>query len=219
MNVTALPKETARADARLPAHPVESVFIKRWSPRAFDAAAMPATDLETMLEAARWAPSAYNIQPWRFVYALRDDACWGSWLDLLDPANAAWAHKASALVFLASDSLVPARDSAPRKPSTTHRFDAGAAWAQLALQATAMGYQAHAMAGIRVEAVRRALDIPAHYQIEIGIAIGRPASPATLPPALRARETPSPRLPLERIAAAGRFPAGTADRPHPGVRS
>ena len=207
MKVSALRENASVVDARSPAHPVAPLFVRRWSPRAFDASVMALADLKTMLEAARWAPSAYNIQPWRFVYALRNDACWASWLRLLDPFNAAWARSASALVFLVSDRLAPSRDGAPRKPSATHRFDAGAAWAQLALQATAMGYQAHAMAGIRVDDVRRVLDVPEHYAVHIGIAIGRPASPATLPPALREREVPSPRLPLERIAAAGRFSA------------
>ncbi|QID18472.1 nitroreductase [Nitrogeniibacter mangrovi] len=196
-----------RHPSREAAHPVASIFLRRWSPRAFDASSLPASDLHILLEAARWAPSAYNIQPWRFIHARREDGCWARWLGLLDPFNAAWARHASALVFLVSDRLMPARDDGPRQPSSTHRFDAGAAWAQLALQATALGYQAHAMAGIDVAAVRAALEVPAHYQVEIAIAIGRPASPRMLSPELRAREVPSGRLPLEQIAFAGRFGA------------
>jgi nitroreductase len=186
-------------------HPVEPLFLQRWSPRAFDARPMPLADLMCLLEAARWAPSAYNIQPWRFVFAQREAACWPRWLALLDPFNADWARQASALVFLVSDRLMPARDDPPRQASTTHRFDAGAAWAQLALQATAMGYQAHAMAGIDSAAVRAALAVPAHFEIEIGIAIGRQAGPERLPLALREREQPSARRPLTELAFAGRF--------------
>ena len=166
---------------------------------------MPEGDLYTMLEAARWAPSAYNVQPWRFIYAMRKDAHWDDFLGLLDAFNASWAKNASALVFLVSDTLTPAQGSSPTKPSRTHSFDAGAAWAQLALQATTLGYQAHAMAGIHFDDVRRQLSVPDSYQVEIAIAIGRQADPSDLPPALQEREKPSRRLPLEEIAFSERF--------------
>ena len=190
---------------REPGFPVEPIFVKRWSPRAFDASTMPLADLQTILEAARWAPSAYNSQPWRFVYALRGDEHWDSFLRLLDPFNAAWAQNASALMFVVSDTLTPAHGSSPAKPSRTHSFDAGAAWAHLALQATALGYQAHAMAGILFDEITRQLSIPDRYRVEIAVAIGRQASPTTLPPALREREVPSHRMPPDQIAFAGRF--------------
>jgi nitroreductase len=194
------------AQVRRPDHLIEPLFLKRWSPRAFDASNMARADLMRMLEAARWAASAYNVQPWRFVYALRRDPLWQRWLGLLDPFNAAWAKEASALVFLFSDRLMPARQAGERQPSRSHSFDAGAAWAQLSLQATIMGYQAHAMGGIDVEAVRHALAVPEHFEVEIGIAIGRQASPERLPPDLREREVPSGRLPLEQLAFDARFP-------------
>lgn len=193
------------AHLRRPDHLIEPLFLKRWSPRAFDASDMPLADLMRMLEAARWAASAYNVQPWRFVYALRSDPVWQRWQSLLDPFNAAWASEASALVFLFSDRLMPAREGRPRQPSRSHSFDAGAAWAQLSLQATLMGYQAHAMGGIDVGAVRHALAVPEHFDVQIGIAIGRQASPARLPPDLREREVPSGRLPLEQLAFGARF--------------
>ncbi len=187
-------------------HPIEALFLQRWSPRALDRRDMPEAHLMAMLEAARWAPSAYNLQPWRFIYRLRQDPAWPRWLALLDPFNAEWAKDASALVFLCSDSLMPGRDGRAPRPSASHRFDAGAAWAQLALQATAMGYQAHAMGGIDATAVRDALAVPARFTVEIGIAIGRADAPDRLPPALREREVPSDRLPLAALAFAGRFP-------------
>ena len=192
---------------RTPDHPIDNIFLQRWSPRAYDASRMPAADLLTILEAARWAPSAFNIQPWRFVYAMREDACWGDWLELLDPFNADWARHASALVFVASDRLVPGDGAAPARESQTHSFDTGAAWAHLALQATLLGYHAHAMAGIHFERVRQRLSIPERFRVEIAVAIGRRAAPSALPPALREREVPSPRLPLEAIASAGSFAA------------
>lgn len=196
------------ANVRRPDHRIESLFLKRWSPRAFDASDIALPELMRMLEAARWAASAYNVQPWRFVYARRSDPVWQRWLGLLDAFNASWAGEASALVFLFSDRLMPAREGRRRQPSTSHRFDAGAAWAQLSLQAAAMGYQAHAMGGIDVEAVRRALAVPGDFEVEIGIAIGRQASPARLPPSLREREAPSQRLPLAQLAFGARFPRG-----------
>ena len=192
---------------RTPSHPVDPIFVRRWSPRAFDTSPMSRADLMTMLEAARWAPSAYNIQPWRFIYALRGDESWQDFVDLLDPSNASWAARASALVFVVSDRLTPARGSGSATPSRTHQFDTGAAWAHLALQATMLGYQAHAMAGIHYDAVRERLVVPESFQIEIAVAIGRRASPETLPEELQARELPSDRLPLAGLAFAGRFGA------------
>jgi nitroreductase len=189
---------------REPDFPVAPIFVQRWSPRAFDASPMSLADLQTILEAARWAPSAFNIQPWRFVYALRDDEHWEAFLRLLDPFNEAWAHNASALVFVVSDTLTPAQGSSPAKPSRTHSFDTGAAWAHLALQASILGYQAHAMAGIFFDEVARQLSIPERYRVEIAVAIGRQASPTILAPALREREVPSNRMPLDRIAFARR---------------
>jgi len=73
---------------RISDHPIEPIFLNRWSPRAYDATSMPVSDLLTILEAARWAPSAYNVQPWRFLYFHRDDAHWQTYLALLDPFTA-----------------------------------------------------------------------------------------------------------------------------------
>ncbi|MDX5333161.1 MAG: nitroreductase family protein [Gammaproteobacteria bacterium] len=190
---------------RTPDHPIDSIFLERWSPRSFDASCIPHGDLMTILEAARWAPSAYNIQPWRFIFALREDACWPGYLSLLDPFNAAWAKHASALVFLASDSLMPADENGVRKPSPCHTFDTGSAWAHLALQATALGYHTHAMAGIHVDRAAAALALPAHFQIQVAIAIGRQASANTLPEGLRQREQPSDRRPLGKSVFAGHY--------------
>jgi len=181
-------------DRRIPQYPVDPLFIRRWSPRAFDVETMPETDLLSMLEAARWAPSAYNLQPWRFLYALRDDAHWEVYLGLLDSFNAQWAANASALIFVLSDTT-----------SAYHSFDTGASWAMLALQATALGYHTHAMAGLDFDRSRQALEIPETYKVEIAIAVGRQADASTLPAGLQLRETPSDRLPVARIARAGGF--------------
>ncbi len=168
---------------------------------------MPLRDLLTMLEAARWAPSAHNLQPWRFIYAMRGEPRWLDFVDLLDAFNAAWAKDAAALVFLVSERRTAVSDGAEPKRSRTHSFDAGAAWAQLALQATLLGYQAHAMAGIHFDAVRQRLAVPDDFHIEIAIAIGRRTEASRLPLPLRQREVPSARKPLDKIAFAERFGA------------
>src|SRR3954471_8461146 len=148
---------------RRPAHPVDPLFLERWSSRAFDAAPMPEEDLLTLFEAARWAPSAFNSQPWRFLYARRDDEDWALFLSLLIPWNQAWAHSASALIYILSDCLpFTGKDGAPA-PSHTHSFDAGAAWACLALQATKLGYQAHGMSGIELDRARTGLRVPERF--------------------------------------------------------
>ncbi len=190
---------------RCPDHPIEAMFLNRWSPRAYDATSMPAADLLIILEAARWAPSAYNIQPWRFLYSHRDDVHWQLYLSLLDEFNTSWALHASALVVVLSDTMVPGVDNGEPKLSGTHSFDAGAAWAQLALQATSLGYHAHAMAGIHFDQVRKSLAAPEQFSIEIVVAIGRRADPSMLPKEFGCREQPSQRMPLNDIAFSGSF--------------
>jgi len=192
---------------RQPAHPIDPLFLDRWSPRAFDAAPMPEADLLTLFEAARWAPSAFNAQPWRFLYARRDDADWPLFLSLLIPWNQGWAHSASVLIYILSDTLpFIGKDGAPA-PSHTHSFDAGAAWACLALQATKLGYLAHGMSGIELDRAREELRVPERFRIEAAVAVGRLGDPAILPEKLRAREAPSERLPLEERVFHGRFPS------------
>jgi len=191
---------------RNPDHPIDPIFLERWSPRAFDAEAMPETDLLALIEAARWAPSAYNYQPWRFLYAHRDDAHWQGFLDLLDPFNASWARHASAIIFVLSDMLMPGGVASAPSPSHSHSFDTGAAWAQLALQATRLGYHAHAMAGIDFDRARTRLNVPDRFRIEIAVAVGRRADPATLPDELQRRERPSQRRPVHEFAFPGSFP-------------
>lgn len=192
--------------ARTPDHPIEPLFLSRWSPRAYDASTIPKSDLLTILEAGRWAPSAYNVQPWRFLYALREDGHWSDFCSLLDPFNQQWAKDASALIFLISDTVMPGDQDRPDAMSGYNSFDAGAAWMQIALQATAFGYAAHAMAGLEFSAAPKVLNLPDRFRLEIGITIGRQSDTARLPDALRLREVPSGRMPLDQISFSGAFP-------------
>lgn len=172
------------------------MFIERWSPRAFDGGDMPEEDLLTLFEAARWAPSAFNVQPWRFVYSRRGNGSWPVFLELLTSWNRLWARSSSALIVIASDKWMAPRDG-ERIASPTYSFDAGAAWAMLALQASLMGYKAHGLAGFDRERAARDLGIPSEFQIEAMVAVGRPGKIEDLPESLRARETPSSREPLQ----------------------
>jgi nitroreductase len=187
-------------------HPIDPLFLERWSPRAFDGSEVPDADLETMFEAARWAPSAFNSQPWHFLYAKRGDANWELFLSLLIPFNAGWAQTASVLVYIVSDSLpFTDRKTGEPAPSTTHSFDAGAAWVSLALQATRMGYHAHGMSGIQYDLARAELGLPDRYQLNAACVIGRIGDLGQLDEKLQAREHPSDRKPQAEFVHAGGF--------------
>ena len=192
---------------RIPDHPIEPLFLSRWSPRAYDATTIAESDLLTILEAGRWAPSAFNVQPWRFLYARRSDAHWNAFVSAMDPFNQQWASNASALIYLVSDTVIPADEGRPAKPSRYNSFDAGAAWAQIALQSTVQGYAAHAMAGLDFGKAKQILELPERFKLEIGIAIGRRADAAQLPEPLREREVPSDRMGLDQMSFAGPFPS------------
>lgn len=190
---------------RKAAHEIDAQFIERWSPRAFTGETLSEKELLTMIEAARWAPSASNSQPWRFVYARRDSGHWDTFLSLLNPGNQVWAKNAGALLLLVSKTTLRPPGGDKDVPARNHSFDTGAAWQNLALQAMKSGWAAHAMIGVDFEKAASVLGIPPGHKAEAAIAIGRVGDASTLPDALRAREVPSDRLPLSKIACEGRF--------------
>jgi nitroreductase len=190
-------------------HPIDPIFLERWSPRAFDRSDMPDEDLHRLFEAARWAPSAFNSQPWRFLFARRGDPHWQRFLGLLIPWNQGWAHSASVLIYIVSDSLPMTDRAGQPQASTTHSFDAGAAWVSLAFQATKMGYHAHGMSGIQYELARTELALPDRYTLNAACVVGRIGDPAILDEKQRAREFPSDRKPQEEFVFAGSFPAAS----------
>jgi nitroreductase len=195
------------ANARTAAHPIDTLFLERWSPRAFTGEAVPEADLHTMLEAARWAPSSYNSQPWRFLYARRDTAHWDKFLGLLNPFNQSWAKDAGALVVVVSNSLMRPPGAEKDVPSHSHSLDAGAAAVSFMLQATRMGYQAHGMVGFDMDRAFAELNVPQGYRVEAAYAVGKQGDKSKLPEGLQAREAPSPRKPLAEIAFEGGFAA------------
>ena len=182
-------------------YPISDIILNRWSPRAMSGEEISDDELMTLFEAARWAPSSYNNQPWRFVYAGRGTKHWDTLLGLLVPMNQAWAKNASALVVLITRNTFEFNG----EPSRTHSFDAGSAWENMALQGSTMGLVIHAMEGFDYDKARELLGVPEGHTVEAMVAIGKPGKKEDLPQGMQGREAPSDRKPLEEIIFEGRF--------------
>ena len=187
--------------SRKTTYPISPLIAERWSPRSMTGESLSDTDLLPLFEAARWAPSCFNNQPWMFLYAKRDTEEWELFFDLLIEFNQSWTKKAAALVVVISYKNFYHN----RKPSRTHSFDAGAAWMSLALEATNRGLVAHGIGGFDYDKARTVLEIPDDYQIEAMIAIGKKAPKEMLSPALVEKEVPRERKPLKEIIIKGKF--------------
>ncbi len=182
-------------------HAIDNLFLDRWSPRAMSGEEIPQEDLMVLFEAARWAPSSYNNQPWRILYARRNSEYWPLFFDLLVDVNKAWARNAGALLLFISKTTLDLNG----KPSITHSFDAGAAWENLALQGSLKGYVVHGMQGFDYERAKAALSVPDGYRVEAMAAIGKPGAKETLPEELQKREAPNVRRKLEDTIREGPF--------------
>ncbi len=186
--------------------PVNPIFPNRWSPRAMSAEPIAPETLNILLEAARWAPSANNGQPWRFAYAFRNTETFSKYFDLLVPGNQVWCKHAGILMIIASQIDFAATERHPAQLNRSHSFDAGAAWMNLALQGSMLGLVVHGMGGFDISKAGEVAQLPAGYLIEAMCAIGYPDSPESLPESLRSREIPTPRNPISKFAAEGFFP-------------
>jgi len=184
-------------------YPIHDLLKRRWSPRAFGERAVEADKLRSLFEAARWAPSSNNEQPWRFIVATRDhETEWNQLLACLVEGNRKWAFRAPVLI-LSVASLNFEDDS---KPNRHALHDTGLASENLVLQATALGLAAHQMAGFDVEKARIDLKIPAGYEPVAMIAVGYPGDPASLPDRLRERELqPRSRRPISEWTYSGQW--------------
>lgn len=188
------PNATRRAD-----HAIDPRFVHRWSPRAFVREPLPLDVVHTLFEAARWAPSARNEQPWRFVWAMPEDPAREALESLLKEGNA-WAKNASVLAFLFSKRHYDHNG----KENRTALFDCGSAWMSLSLQARDLGLYTHGMGGIHVDRTYDTLGVPEdRYQAICGIAIGRYGDLEKVPE--EKRVSPSGRKPVESFAWRGRF--------------
>jgi nitroreductase len=176
---------------------VIEVIRARWSPRAFSQRPIAEADLKLVLEAARWAASSYNEQPWRFFVARRSDPHFPKFLSILSAPNQLWAKDAQVLMFIAYKKTFTHNGS----PNRYGLHDAGQAFANLALQATALGFHVHGMAGFDNDRARKELAIPDDFGLGAAVAIGYAGSPEQLPEQYRTMETaPRVRKPLADIA-------------------
>ena len=183
--------------------PIHELIARRWSPRAFDERPIELDLLRTLFEAARWAPSSNNEQPWRFVVARKEnEADWNRLFDCLTEGNRRWAFRAPVLAL----SVARMRFEDDGEPNRHAFHDTGLAAENLVLQATAGGLAAHQMAGFDVEKARVALKIPSGFEPVAMIAIGYPGDPAVLPERLRERELrPRSRRPSEEWTFLGQW--------------
>jgi nitroreductase len=190
-----------RSNPRIPTVDVDSQFLDRWSPRAFDPTPLSDVQLHALFEAVRWAPSCYNDQPWLFVYAVTK-ADRARFAEALVPANQVWAPRAPLLLFV----LCRRRFAHNGQENRHAPFDAGAAWLALALQARKLGLHAHAMAGFSRQKAYEILGVPTEdYDIMAAVAVGYRGTAEALPEEVAAREQPSGRKPLHEVAREGRF--------------
>jgi len=156
-------------NTRRPEYKINSLFVNRWSPRSMSGEELNDEDIMCLFEAAKWAPSSFNNQPWRFIYAKRNTQHWNRLFNLLYEGNQVWAKDAAVLVLVISRKNFEYDE----RPSITHHFDAGAAWENLALEASLRGIVTHGMKGFDYERARVDLGIPDNFDVMALIAIGR----------------------------------------------
>jgi len=178
---------------------VQDLILRRWSPRAFADKDVSTKELTALFEAARWAASSSNEQPWRFLVGRRGDETYKKIFDALVEFNQSWAKSAPVLVLSVAKKTFTGKDS----PNRCALHDTGAATALIGLQATADGLHTHSMAGFDPEQVRASFAIPSDYDIGAVTAVGYYGAPATLPEHLRKMEVaPRQRKPLEEFVFA-----------------
>jgi nitroreductase len=183
------------ADTHVPIH---DLLARRWSGRAFDRGRPVSREqLTALLEAARWAPSCYGDEPWRFIVwdRFRDETAWQKAFECLGEWNRKWARTAPVLLLSAADSVFTKNG----KPNRWGQHDTGAAGENLQLQAAALGLMAHPMGGFDADKARREFGVPERFTPMAMIAVGHPAPAETLEGEYRDAE----------IAARGRTPLGT----------
>ena len=175
---------------------VEDLILRRWSPRAFADKEVSTTELKTLFEAARWAASSSNEQPWRFLVGRRGDETYQKIFNALVEFNQSWAKSAPVLVLSVAKKTFTAKGN----HNHTALHDTGAATANLTLQATANGLHTHSMAGFDHELVRASFAIPSDYETGAVTAIGYFGDPSGLPEHLLKMEvSPRHRKPLEEF--------------------
>jgi len=189
------------SEVRKAGHLIEKFLLDRWSPRAMSDDEISLEELMRLFEAARGAPSSFNTQQWRALYALRGTEHWQTFFDLLVDANKTWAKNAAVLVVFISRKLF----DHDNEPSVTHSYDCGAAWENFALQGFHQGLVVHGMEGFDYERARKVLQIPDEFQVEAMAAVGKPGPKELLPEKLQKRESPNDRRKVSESVFEGPF--------------
>lgn len=189
------------SEKRKAEHPIEPLILDRWSPRAMTGENIATDELLRLFEAARWAPSSFNAQQWRALYARRDTEQWPTFLGLLVEGNKAWAQDAAVLVLFISRKTFEYNG----EPPITHSFDAGAAWENFALQGFHQGLVVHGMQGFDYERAKTELKIPDDFHVEAMAAVGKPGARESLPEKLQEAESPNDRRKASESICEGAF--------------
>jgi nitroreductase len=184
-------------------YPINPLILNRWSPRSMTGEALNDDDIMSLFEAARWAPSSYNNQPWRFIYAKRNTKHWDRFFNLLMEGNKIWAKNAALLIVVISRKNFEFNE----KPAITHQFDAGSAWENLSLEASSRGIVAHGMQGFDYKKAGVDLGIPPDFEVMAMIAIGKKGPKEILPSELQEKEKLTDRKPLKEIIMEGFYHA------------
>lgn len=187
--------------SRSTTYEINDLIVNRWSPRSFLPEELSDKKLFSLFEAARWAPSSSNGQPWRFIFAKRNSQYWDGLFNLLVDFNKQWCTNASVLVVVLAKKTFEHNG----QPIATRQFDTGAAWENLALQAVTESLITHAMAGFDYEKARKDLAVPDDYDVVAMIAIGKMGPKEKLSSELQTREVPSTRKPLSELIMEGKF--------------
>jgi nitroreductase len=195
-------KENAiQTQTRQSTYEINPLILNRWSPRSMTGEELDEDTMMSLFEAARWAPSSYNNQPWRFIYAKRNTRYWNILFNLLAEPNKAWTKNAALLVVVVSRKNFEHSE----KYSITHQYDSGSAWQNLALEASSRGLVAHGMQGFDYEKSRVDLEIPDNFDVMSMVAIGKKGAKENLPSELQNKEFPNNRKPLNEIVMEGTF--------------
>lgn len=176
---------------------VDPLFPERWSPRSFDPSYSLSKELlNSLMEAARWAPSCFNEQPWTFHIALREESSYKAFLECLVDSNQLWAKNTSALGYIVGKKKFDKNG----KNNSTYEFDCGAAWMSMALEARLLGLYAHGMAGFHREKAEKLLNLnKAEESLIAAFAIGKKDKPELLPEELKQKEKMNSRKDLKQV--------------------
>lgn len=182
-------------------YPVNPLLLNRWSPRSMSGEELKEEEILSLFEAARWAPSSYNEQPWKFLYATKNSPEWPLLFNLMIDFNKGWTKNAALIGVIISHRFFEKN----KKNAHTHSFDTGAAWMSLAIEGSSRGLVVHGMEGFDYDQARKVLEIPDDYQVEAMFAVGKKAPLNALPPELQEREKPSSRKSIHDFICKGKF--------------